>query len=257
MKYIRTLIVDDEPLAREKLRHLLDAENDVQVVAECDNGEKALAMVRVTAPEIVFLDINLPGMMGTEIADTLNQLVKPPAVVFVSAHNQFAMKAFELNVLDYLLKPFDPKKQKKAIQKYRDLHQTETPEALDSHLQSLLSQLTRRPRYMERVLIRSGDDILIMKTDDIDWIEAAGNYVYLHTGKKSRLLRETMNNLQEKLDPEKFIRIHRSCIVNIERIRKMQPSSHGELIIVMSDNTELTLTRTYRDNLIGRFEIPA
>ncbi len=251
---IRTLIVDDEPLARQKLCAMLEKESDIQLVGECDNGEKALAMIRVTGPELVFLDINMPGMMGTEVAAALMPATLPQ-IVFVSAHNQFALTAFDLNILDYLLKPFDYSRLQKTLAKFRQNHQRQPSRQVDFQMHLLVEQLSARPRYMERVMIRSGDDILIVKTDMIDWIEAAGNYVYLHTGGKARLLRETMNNLEARLDPNKFIRIHRSQIVNIEHIKKMQPGSHGEYVIIMSDHSELTLTRTYRDNLLGRFEI--
>lgn len=259
---IRTLIVDDEPLAREKLGGMLSKEADVEIIGECDNGEKALAMIRVTLPDLVFLDVGLPGLSGTDVAAALGDL-PTTRLVFVTAHHEYAIQGFELDILDYLLKPLERRRLQKTLEKYRrhtagGAHtMADAPTAAEWPLRQLIAAVSNRPQFLDRVLIRTGEDIHIIKTVDIDWIEAAGNYAALHIGSKTHLLRDTMTNLEEKLDPQRFLRIHRSQIVNIERIKKMQPLSHGEYLIILANNTELIVTRTYRDNLLQRFEVSA
>lgn len=252
---IRVIIVDDEPFAREKLLTLLKNESDVEIIREYDNGWDAIDGILEEQPDLVFLDITMPGMSGMDVVEKVGR-EKMSQFVFATAHNEFAPAAFELNALDYLLKPFDYSRLQKTLNRFREQRQNARSSSLDMQMDKLLNSLhSSKSSYLERLMIKSGSDIFFVKTADIDWIEAAGNYVYLHIGSKTRLLRDTMNNLAGKLDPKKFVRIHRSQIVNIERIKKMQPSSHGEYLVIMGDNTELLLTRTYRENLLGLFEL--
>ncbi len=255
MSQINIIIVDDEPFAREKLRTLLANESDTSIIGEYDNGWDAIDGIIEKRPDLVFLDISMPGMSGMDVVHKIG-VENLSQFVFVTAHNEFAPEAFELNALDYLLKPFDYNRLQKTLRRFHQQQQASRYLDLDFQVNQLLTSIQpKKTNYLERLMIKSGNDIFFVKTADIDWIEAAGNYVYLHIGTKTRLLRDTMNNLATKLDPKKFVRIHRSQIVNIERIKKMQPSSHGEYLVIMGDNTELLLTRTYRENLLGLFEM--
>ncbi len=253
---IRTLIVDDEPFARQKVRSILEKARDIEIIGECENGEDAMALIRDLQPDLVFMDMIMPEKTGLEVLQAIGG-DDPPYVVFITAHNDFAIEAFEAQASDYLLKPFDAERFQKALQKARrHIHLKQNVNLYDQ-LQHLLNTSATPATYLERLMIKSGDDIIFVKTDEIDWIEAAGNYVNLHLGKRSYLYRDTMNHLQTRLDPARFVRIHRSKIVNVERISRLQSWSHGEYVIIMKDKTELFLTRTYRDNLLGMFDRPA
>lgn len=252
---IRTLIVDDEPFARQKIRSMLRNDPDVEIVGECENGRDALAAIRQLQPDLAFMDMLMPEKNGLEVLRELDEHTAPH-VVFITAHNDFALQAFETHALDYLLKPFDDSRFQKALHRARTQIQLKQNRDMHQQLSHLLRQVTIQTGYLDRLMLKHGEEILFLKTAEIDWIEAAGNYVNLHLGKKAYLYRETMNNLEQQLDPRKFVRIHRSRIVNVERICKLQSWSHGEYVIIMKDDTELLLTRTYRENLLGLFERP-
>lgn len=250
---IRTLIVDDEPLARKKLRALLSDEADIAIVGECSDGREALAHIRQHKPDLVFLDIQMPEMNGFEALNRLEQQ-DLPALIFVTAYDQFAVAAFEYHALDYLLKPFDAERLQKALERARRHGFTETSSNINAKLQQLLDELNNKPTYLRRIMIKQGGELFFVNVDDIDWIEAAGNYVNLHIGAESHLLRETMSSLANNLDPQKFVRIHRSQIVNIDRIEKLKTAFNGEYAMVLKDGARLTLTRTYRDNVLKLLE---
>jgi two-component system LytT family response regulator len=243
---IRTLIVDDEPLARERLRTLLEQEADIQVVGECGDGQRAVQMITEQAPDLVFLDIQMPGLDGFGVLQSITD--RPlPAIIFVTAYDQYALQAFEVHALDYLLKPFTSRRFQKALQRARlDVKRetpSDTPHPVERRLLNLLDDLGGERRFTKRIVVKSSGRIHFVKVDEIDWVEAEGNYVRLHIGAHSHLLRETMKGMEQALDPEKFIRIHRSTIVNTERIRELQPLFHGEYAVLLYDGTRLVASR--------------
>lgn len=244
---IRTVIVEDEPLARERIGNLLRQEEDIEVVAECSDGPAAVEAIRDQHPELVFLDVNLPELDGFGVIEHIG-VDRMPATVFVTAYDQFAVQAFDTHALDYLLKPFDEERFHTALQRARDAVRRQTVGDLDQRLSDLLGDL-QQPRYLERLAVKAGGKIVLLRTNEIQWIGADGNYARLHTGKKTHLLRETMNGLENKLDPERFIRIHRSTIVNVDAIAELEPLFQGDYVVILRDNTRLTSSRGYRANL--------
>jgi two-component system, LytTR family, response regulator len=256
---IRTLIVDDEPLARERLRKLLQAEPDIEIVGECADGKEALAMANGQHPDLIFLDVQMPEADGFGVVAGL-QGEPLPAIVFVTAYDRFALKAFEVHALDYLLKPFDRQRFQTALARARTLVQNRETGELSRRLSSLITDLRpekEEPKYVDRLAVRTEGRVLFFKTDDIDWIEAADNYVSIHVGAEQHLHRETMSSLEAKLPPARFLRISRSAIVNIERIKEMQPMFHGDYVVILKNGARLSLSRNYRDklnHLLGKTE---
>jgi two-component system LytT family response regulator len=245
---IRVMIVDDEPLARERIRMLLEGEPELEIVSECGNGTDALRAIEKLNPDLVFLDIQMPELTGFEVLDRLDP-ARTPVVIFVTAYDQYALKAFEVCALDYLLKPFDRERFKRALKRARaDLDRRKTG-AVNEKVLKLLSELQRSKKYVDKLIVRAGGRVLFLRADEIDWIEAAGNYVRLHAGKEEYVYRETMTKLEEQLNPDRFARVHRSTIVNIERIKELQPWFRGDYMILLRDNSKLLLSRTYRTRL--------
>lgn len=247
---IRTLIIDDEPLARDKVRMLLARDPDVALVGECANGEEAVEAIKTHAPDLIFLDIQMPGLDGFGVLSKLDSATLP-GVVFVTAYDHYAIHAFEVHALDYLLKPFAQKRFTEALQRAKAEIRKPRDGAFNQQLLSLLGELGAGPRYLERFVIRSTGRVFFLKVADVDWIEAAGNYLNIHIGHESHLLRETMNSLETQLDPRKFVRIHRSTLVNIERIKELSPLFHGDYVVTLTNGSRLTLSRSYRDKLSG------
>ncbi|HZS10544.1 MAG TPA: LytTR family DNA-binding domain-containing protein [Blastocatellia bacterium] len=253
MEKIRALIVDDEPIARAGLRTLLAAEPDFEVIGECRNGREAVKAIREQAPSLVFLDVQMPGMSGFDVLAEVGP-ASLPAVVFVTAYDQYAIKAFETGALDYLLKPFDEERFRKTVERVKRHFEAGDFHGLRERLSALLKRLDGEvsrlePKYPGRVVVKSAGRIFFVNVDEIDRIEAAGNYVKLHVADKAHLLRETMDAMEARLDPEKFVRIRRSVIVNVEYIRELRPLFKGEYVIILRDGTELTSSRRYRDHL--------
>jgi len=246
---IRALVVDDEPLARERLRTLLKKEADFEVAGECGDGEKAVAAIEKLKPDLVFLDVQMPEADGFQVIEAVGAAAMP-AVVFVTAYDKYALRAFEIHALDYLLKPFDRERFQKTLERARR-HLADGGSTGDLHrrLLALLKSIQPVRGHVERLVLRSGGRVTFLRTDEIDWVGAAGNYVELHAGKEAHLLRETMSSIQARLDPERFIRIHRSTIVNVERVRQLRSSFHGDYEVLLRDGTRLTLTRNYKDKL--------
>jgi two-component system LytT family response regulator len=242
---LRVLLVDDEPLARAKLRRLLAEDDGVEIVGEAATAAEARRLIRSEAPDLLFLDVQLPGEDGFEL---LASLPGPgvPAVVFVTAFDQHALRAFEVHALDYLLKPFDRERLDIALERAREAI-ARRPNPIDEQLRLMLGELRGDQAYLGRFVIRGVGRILFVAAADVDWIEAAGNYVRLHAGKESHLLRETMNSLETRLDPRIFARIHRSTIVNVGRIRELHHIFHGDYSVLLKDGTRLTLSRGYRE----------
>jgi two-component system LytT family response regulator len=248
MDRIRVLIVDDEAPARSKLRRFLAADPEVEVVGEAGSGTEAVEAVRALAPDVVFLDVQMPGLDGFGVVAALEGEALPQ-VVFVTAYDEFAVKAFEVHAVDYLLKPFGPDRFERALARVKERVRARRDDGLDRRLRTVLAEVTRRPTYLERLLVPDGGKSVLLEVSRIDWIEAEGNHVRLHVGPASHLVRATLAALEERLDPARFLRIHRSRIVNADRIREVHPWSHGDQLVVLRDGTELIMSRRYRDRL--------
>ncbi len=245
---IRTLIADDEPLARERLRALLARHADIDIIGECSNGADAIEAIGELRPDLVLLDVEMPQVDGFGVLEALDPDTLP-AVVFISAHDQYAVKAFEAHALDYVLKPFDEARIDRALHRVRDrISHPPGTRHIDPRLVSLLEELRDR-RRSDRLVVKTGGRVVFLRTEDIDWVEASGNYVRLHVGGDAHLLRESMKNMERRLDPSTFVRIHRSAIVNVDRIRELEPWFHGEYIVIMRDGTRLTASRVFSDRL--------
>ncbi len=244
---IRTLIVEDEPLARERLRSLLEEERDVEIIAEAGDGRTGVERIKALDPDLVFLDVNMPELDGLGVIEEIGVEAMPP-VIFVTAYDQFAVQAFDAHALDYLLKPFDEDRFRDAVDRARQTLRRDHAGSLDRRLTDLLEDL-RRPRHIERLAVKSGGKIIFLRTEDIEWISAEGNYARLHTKERSHLMRETMSSLETKLDPAHFIRIHRSTIVNTDAIAELEPLFQGDYVVILRNGHRLTSSRGYRSNL--------
>lgn len=250
---IRTLIVDDEPLGRERLRMLLQDDPGVLLVGECKDGHEAVAAIEAQQPDLVFLDVQMPELDGFGVIQAVG-VARMPAVIFVTAYDAYAVHAFEVHALDYLLKPFDLDRFADAFQRAAELIRRPQKAGLDRRLVRLLDDLQPAAKWPERLMIKTQQRIYFIRTDEVDWIEAAGNYVRLHAGGKTHLLRQTMNTLEGQLDPDRFLRIHRSTIVNVDRVRELHRMFNGEYEVRLHDGTTLTLSRSYRSQL-DRFAV--
>ncbi len=251
---IKTIIADDEPLAREKIRNLLNDDPDIELIGECADGIETVTAIRNQQPDLVFLDVQMPELDGFGVLKALSDS-DMPTLIFVTAYDQYALRAFEVHALDYLLKPFDRERFQKALQRAKEHIRKEKSGEVNEKLLTLLEDLkseksnNHERKYLDRLVIKAGGRVTFLKTEEIDWIEAAGNYIRLYIGKDSHLLRDTMNNIQTKLDPEKFLRIHRSTILKIDRIKELQPWYHGEYVVTLENGKQLTSSRSYRDKL--------
>lgn len=232
---IRVLVVDDEPLARSNILHLLRANPEVEILGECDSAARALDAIRTQKPDLVFLDVRMPEYDGFDILEMLGAEA-PPAVIFVTAYDQYALKAFDTGALDYLLKPFNNARFDRALERARER----------------IALRRAVPVKMDRVTIKNAGSVIFLPTTEIDWIEAADYYASLHVGKKTHLLRRSMNDLESDLDPAQFCRIHRSTIVNLDRVRELRFDSDAEYELVLADGTKLRLSRRYRKDLQAR-----
>jgi two-component system LytT family response regulator len=247
---ITVLIVDDEALARKFIRRMLSDDQEFEILGECGNGKDAVTMIRKQKPDLVFLDVQMPEMDGFSVLEAVG-IGRLPEIVFTTAYEHYAIRAFELHALDYLLKPFDRARFRDAIKHAKErLHHRQIE---DGRLQigALLESVNRQPKYLERLIIRAEGRIMFLRTEEIDWIEADDKYVQLHTGKTARMVRQTLNAMETQLDPKRFMRIHRSAVVNVERIKELHPLFKGEHAVVMEDGTRLTLSRKYKEKLFG------
>jgi two-component system, LytTR family, response regulator len=245
---IRAVIVDDEPLARRRIRGLLAEAADVEVVAECANGNEAIEAIESAPPELLFLDIQMPELDGFDVLQAIGP-GRVPVVIFVTAYDQFALRAFEAHALDYLLKPFDDERFAAALDRARERIRQQQGGDLDRRLQSLLDQVRGDRGYLQRLVVPVGHRSVFIRTEEIDWIEAERNYIRLHVGGRSYLMRENLSHIESSLDPAKFCRIHRSTIVNVDRIKAVESLFRGEYLVVLSDGKKLTSGRSYRRNL--------
>jgi two-component system LytT family response regulator len=242
------LIVDDEPLARARIRELLKPDADIGHIQECGDGFEAVSIIQDKRPDLVFLDIQMPEKDGFGVVEEIG-LERMPVVIFVTAYDQYALRAFQVCALDYLLKPFDEKRFEQTLQRAKTQIRTTRSGDLHASLFSLMEQWRAQSKYIERVLVKTSGRFFFLNVGEIDWIRAEGNYVRLHVGKSAYLLRETVHNLERQLDPARFLRIHRSTIANIDQIREIQQTFHGEYTVVLKDGTELKLSRRYREKL--------
>lgn len=248
MKTIRALIADDEPLARERIRDLLEEFAEVEIIGECADGLLAVQAIEEKHPDLLFLDVQMPELDGFGVLEALTP-EKMPAVIFVTAYDRYALRAFEVQALDYLLKPFDRERFGQALRRAIVQAGQEAQKDLSHRVLALLKDLRSEPKHLERLVVKSAGRVFFLRADEIDWIEAAANYVRLHVGKEVHFIREKMNALESKLDPNRFLRIHRSTIVNIDRIKELQSGFHGEYTVILHGRQELTLSRGYRDKL--------
>ena len=243
---IRALIVDDEPLARKRIKSLLADQNDIAVIAECGTGREAITLIQERSPDLLFLDIQMPEIDGFEVLQSISEQ-KMPVIIFTTAYDQHALKAFEVHALDYLLKPFKQERFREAVERARtQLTKSAAPE-VSAGLAALIEKLRTAQAYLNRFMIKSSNRVVLVKASEVDWIESASNYVLLHVGDKTHIMRETMRDLATKLCPKTFQRISRSVIVNLERVKELQPMGKGQYLIILGNGKQLMMSRGIRD----------
>ena len=245
---LRTLIVDDEPLAREAIRTRIQLDDEIEIVGEASSGKQALREIQHRKPDLVFLDVQMPDLDGFAILEALGPSPLP-IIVFVTAFEQHALRAFEVHALDYILKPFDDERFQEALKRAKDHWRRNRGHELESKLRELLARKILGSGYLDRMIVKETGRISFVKTEDIKWFRAEGNYVKLFLGKQTHMLHTSMNALEAQLDPKRFFRIHRSLIINIEHLQELRPWHTGEYVVIMRDGTELTMSRGYRDRL--------
>ena len=251
---IRALIVDDEPLARARVRMMLADEPGVTVAGECANGPDAIAFIQKFRPDLVFLDVQMPEVSGFDVLRGLAPDGWPPAVIFVTAYDQHAIEAFEVHALDYLLKPFKETRFRQSMLRARQHLVRQESQGLNPAFQEWLAARERTPAYASRLTVKFGEHTAFIEVNDVDYIEAAANYAIVHVGAINHILRETLTNLEARLSPRRFLRVNRSAIVNLDRIRAVQPATRGEHVVVLKNGRELPLTRGVREiqQLVGK-----
>jgi two-component system, LytTR family, response regulator len=253
---LRVVVADDEPIGRQRLVRLLQSEPDTEVLAACADGEEAVEAIREHAPDVVLLDIQMPHLDGFEVVAALGD-AQQPAVIFVTAHDQYALRAFEVHAFDYLLKPVEQDRLRDALARAVAPATRSAPGSSTRRILTLLEELNARDRSRgrDRLVVRTPERAFFLRSETVDWVEAAGKFVHLHVGRSVHALRESMAELEQELDPVRFLRISRSAIVNIDRIQEIQPWFQGDYVLILTDGTRLTSTRGYRDNmrkLLGR-----
>ncbi|MGA2570977.1 MAG: LytTR family DNA-binding domain-containing protein [Terracidiphilus sp.] len=250
---IRAIVADDEVLARQKLRQLLSSDDEIEIVGESATALETIELVRATAPELLFLDIRMPGMDGFDVIGTLSDQASIPAprVIFTTAYDEYAVRAFEVNAVDYLLKPFTGERLRAAIHRARE--QIAAQPHGKSHSNGAGSAINL---YTNRIIFKSRGRILFLPVSDIRWIGAEGNYVRLSTATENHLLRETMAHLQDRLDPKGFLRVHRSFIVNLRYVKEVRREANGDSMVIMDNGQKVPMGRSYRSNLHGQLQRP-
>ena len=246
---IRTVIVDDEAPARTRIRQLLKGELDFQIVAECANGREAVERIISEKPDVVFLDVQMPRLNGLEVCDAICSAPAQPLIIFVTAYDEHALKAFELHAVDYLLKPFDRERFQMTLKHARDQLRRANGLSAVRRLEALLEELRPGVREKERLVFKENGRVIFVRTESIDWIEADGNYVRLHAGSESHYVRATLGKLEAQLPPANFMRISRSAVVNLERVKELQPLFYGDYVVILQNGSRLNMTRNYRDRV--------
>jgi two-component system LytT family response regulator len=245
---VRSLIVDDEPLARQRIRGFIKNDNRLKIVGECTNGIQAINAIIKLKPNLIFLDIQIPGMNGFEVIQAVGAENMPP-VIFVTAYDRYAIKAFEVHAIDYLLKPYEKGRFEIALERGIRAASSRRKGVTTKKIGALVDKILEERNIPERILVKSSDRISIVEVGQIDWIESAGNYVQIHLGKVTHLLRDTMKNMERRLDPKLFARIQRKIIVNMGRIKELRPLLHGDYVVVLHDGVRLRLSRQYSHRL--------
>ena len=247
---IRTIIVDDVALARERIKILLN-DAELEIVAECANGREAIKAISSLKPDLVFLDIQMPEVSGFEVVEAVG-VEEMPAVIFVTAYDEFALRAFEVNAVDYLLKPFDEARLQRAVRRAkREVRRPTSAGEMEEKLRQLLQEVRGEPKYLKRIPVKSARGTTLVLAEEIDWIGSAGHYLELHAGGEKHLIREQLSRLEARLDPDKFVRIHRSVIVNLDSIKSLHPLFNGDHLVVLKNGRELNLSRTYHAKLMA------
>ena len=250
---IRTLIVDDMLLARNRLRRHLEQDPDIEIVGEASSGREAIESIRRMSPDLVFLDVQMPEVDGFDVLEEVGPGTVP-AVVFVTAHDQFALRAFEMHALDYLLKPFDTTRLERAVARAKQTVAGAESAKQAGKLRALLAEIGVGAAHPRRITIKVDGRTLFLHVDEIDYIEAAGNYLRITAGNESYMIREKLGDIERRLDPASFSRIHRSTIVNVDRIKEMQPLFNGDQTVILRSGKQLTLSRTYREQLVKQLD---
>jgi len=252
---LRVLVVDDEPLARARIRRLLEREPRVSVIDEAGGGAEAIRLIEQCRPDLVFLDVQMPKIDGFGVIDRVGTDRMPP-VVFVTAYDQYALHAFEVHALDYLLKPFTQERFAAVLARAcAAIHLHAGAATLHTSLRALVQQLSQPRGYLDRVAVTVGCRLVPLRTADIDWVATAGKYVVLHVGPAEHLVREPMQSIERKLDPRRFVRIHRQAIINLDRVAEIQPLCHGECAVLLKTGASLRLGRAYRDRFHALFNV--
>jgi len=247
---IRTLIVDDETHARTRIRQLLKDEPDFEILPECANGRQAVERIQREKPDLVFLDVQMPRLNGLDVCEAAAAAgAAMPLVIFVTAYDEYALKAFEFHAIDYLLKPFDRQRFQKALGHARDQLARAKGGATDPRLCALLEDLRSRAARPGRLVFRQNGRVIFIRPETLDWIEADGNYVRIHAGNESHYVRETLTALDAQLPADKFMRISRSIIVNLDRVKELQPLFYGDYVVILQNGSRLNMSRNYRDRL--------
>lgn len=251
---ITVLIVDDEPLARALIAELLKKFPEFQVVGECSDGKDAINFVKRKSPDLIFLDIQMPGIDGITFLEELNDAALP-AIIFVTAYDQYAIRAFDFHAVDYLLKPFSQSRFEKALlrAKERILERPQSDDMTRQQLSSLLENHQNQTTPLKRLFLKDRGKIVLLNPEMVNWIEADDKYIRLHTAEKKYLIRQTLNAIEAELDLHVFARVHRSYIVNLTRISELHPMFNGEYVLILDDGTKITLSRNYRDRFFDKF----
>jgi two-component system LytT family response regulator len=248
MPPVRALIVDDERPARHRVRRLLTLDPEIDVIGECATGDEAIEALQTVRPDLLFIDIQMPGSDGFAVLRTIPQ-EDMPVVVFVTAYDSYALRAFEAQAFDYLLKPFDRKRFTEVLKRAKQQVELKRQGAVNTRLLTLLEGIDQKRFESDRIAIRSGGSTILLRTASIDWVEAADNYVNVHSGGETHIVRETMQSFEQRLDPARFVRIHRSTIVNLDRVTQIQPWLRGDYQVVLQDGSKLALSRSRKDKV--------
>jgi two-component system LytT family response regulator len=245
---IRTLIADDEPLARTRVRMMLEGRSGYEVVAECADGPETVEGIIAHTPALVFLDIKMPALDGFDVLEALDAAQIPPAIVFVTAFDAYAIKAFDISAVDYLLKPFNAARFEQALARAEARLNRQSP-VIDTDLRAFLETLRSERAHPDRFLVRAANHLYFVREADVEWVDAADNYVRLHAGGRAHFVRDTMKSFAAKLRPDRFVRVHRSIIINLDHIQRLEPHGHGEYLITMRDGSRVTSSRSYSQQL--------
>ncbi len=246
------IIVDDEPLARERIRSLIEERGDIEIIGECKDGKEAVAALLDERPDLVFLDIQMPEMDGFEVIAAIDD-EHLPAIIFITAFDEYAIRAFEVNAIDYLLKPINTARFEKAVSRAIDRLGWREKKESDKTVRDFIERLQLERGYTARFVVRNQSKLYFVRASDVDWIDSAGNYARLHASGKEHLVRETLKSMESRLNPDIFVRVHRSAIINVERIASVEPHFHGEYVVTMADGAKLTTSRTHSGRLRAIF----